>query len=64
MQFCPPLYIARGVDWVGVRADALVPLMAVMADLWRLKDSPQCSHRMVVEYGWSLLLANREASHL
>ena len=42
--------IARGMDWVGVRADALVPLMAVMADLRRLKDFWQHSHCMVVEY--------------
>ena len=59
-----PSAIARGIDCVGVRADALVPLMAVMADLRRLKDSWQRSHRMVVEYGWPLLLANREASLL
>ena len=59
-----PSAIARGIDWVGVRADTLVPLMAVMADLRRLKDSRQRSHRMVVEYMWPLLLANREASLL
>ena len=53
---------ARGIDCVGVRADTLVPLMAVMADRRRLKDSRQRSHHMVVEYGWSLLLANKEAS--
>ena len=48
----------RRLDWnpsyyscVGVMADALVPLVAVMADLRRLKDSRQCSHHMIVEYG-------------
>ena len=42
--------IAKGIDWVGVRADTLVPLMAVMADLRRLKDSRQRGHHMVIEY--------------
>ena len=57
-----PSAIARGIDCVGERADALVPLMAVMADLRRLKDSRQRSRRMVVEYGRPPLLVNREAS--
>ena len=59
-----PSAIAWGIDCVEVKADALVPLMAAMADLRRLKDSRQCSHHMVVEFGWPLLLANREASLL
>ena len=42
-----PSTIARGIDWVGVRADTLVP---VMADLRRLKDSRRCSYHVVVEY--------------
>ena len=45
-----PSTIARGIDWVGVRADTLVPLMAVMVDLRRLKDCWQHSHHMVVQY--------------
>ena len=59
-----PSAIARGIDWVRVLAEGLVPLMAVIADLRRLKEIRQRSHRMVVAYGWPLLLANREASLL
>ena len=46
-----PSAIARGIDWVRVLAEGLVPLMAVIADLRRLKEIRQRSHRMVVAYG-------------
>ena len=46
-----PSAIARGIDWVRVLAEGLVPLMAVIADLRRLKEIQQRSHRMVVAYG-------------